>query len=262
MRKIAFRPLSFEKQMTVFLPVVMLFLLLIGVLAVSRSREGANQEGSGSISAAPVAGAPPVSFLVTVHGDRLQYLTLLTVDMATPRVGICSYDPTTRLPDGTAAEIYEKSGALALQRAFQKSLSSPLDFYLDFSYDELQELIQYYGGGVNVDLPKAVFRTDDAGLPVSFRSGEWHLSAYQVYELMLAAEGEPALSCPIASSLWCDMINRYLTDRRDFTRDFSVLATVGDTNIKIFHLESSLPALRGLVRYAPLGVIEERRRDR
>ncbi len=261
MRKIAFRPLSFEKQMTVLLPVVMLFLLLVGVLAVSRGREAAGadpKEGSGTSAAAAVSGAPPTSFLVTVHGDKLQYLTVLTADPSVPRVGVCSYDPTTRLPDGTATEIYDAGGIRVLQTALQKSLSIPLDFYLDFSYDELQELVQYYGGGVGVSLPKAVLKTDDTGLPVSFPSGEWHLSAYQIYELMRSAEGEPTLSSPVASSLWCDMINRYLIEGRDLSRDFSVLASTCDTNLKIFHFESSLPTLRELVRCAPLGVIEER----
>ncbi len=264
MRKITFRPLSFEKQMTVLLPVVMLFLLLIGVLAVSRSREQvsttAPEGGTAPSATAPVSEAPPVYLLATVHGESLHYLTVIKVDPATPRVSICSFSPTTRLPDGTAAELYGEGGIRALQTALQKSLSIPLDFYLDFSYDGLKDLVQYYGAGVTIALPQALTRVDETGLPVSFPAGELHLSAYQTYELMKAAAEEPELIVPVASSLWCGMINRYLTEGREFRRDFSVLTAAGDTNIKIFHLESCLPILREMTRYAPLGVVEERGR--
>ena len=65
MRKLCLRQVSFEKQMTVFLPLLSVVLLLCSVLGVARVRQTDAPSGEGERTA-PVSGEP-----VTVAPNRL-----------------------------------------------------------------------------------------------------------------------------------------------------------------------------------------------
>ncbi len=257
MRRILLKRLSFEKQMTVLLPTVMLVLLLFGVLVVSRSRERAAVDPGESTAATRASSSDTgaVNILVLLHGETLHHLTLVGIHPDADHIAVSSMALDLSLPAGTAAEVYESGGAPSLQAELEKRLAVPLDFYVDLSYDGLRKLLEYIGGGVTVTLPQAVSRVDEAGLSVSFPAGELHLFAYPVYELMQAVAAEPPeVSLPTATSLWCGVAERLLAADRQPVRDFSALANAADTNIKIFHLESYRSALQAVMTRRLLAV--------
>lgn len=259
MRRLALKRLSFEKQMTVLLPMVMLLALLMGMLAVSRKRETASVDAGEGIAApsvsSPVSTAPAVNILLLLRDQSLDFITVVRFKPVGALITVSAIDPDIVLSGGTAAQIYQLSGASAVREQLEQTLALPLDFYADFSYDGLRRLVQYYGDGVSITLPQAVSRVDAVGLSVSFPAGKLHLSARQIYELMLAAaQTEATLRLPLVSSLWCGLFNDYLTPERELTRDFSAMSAACDTNIKIFHWEAYLPALEQMAQYAPVAV--------
>lgn len=240
MRRIHLKPIPFYIQMTVFLPLIMIFLLCIGILVFNRLQETPPQEE------APVAEtpAPPVGVLCILREGETAFYTAVTVDPATRTV---SAKPLT---DAAFHDLYLAHGAAFLREHLYNN-GIAVDFYVDITFEELRELLQYLGGGVAVTLEEGVTHTDSAGLTVSFPAGAHTLSANQTADLLRGMAKREEASKTVAQ-LWADAVCRYLVKERDLLADYTVLEDTGETDIRIYDFHKALPYIKKVTEEGPL----------
>ena len=133
MRKLCLRQVSFEKQMTVFLPFLSVVLLLCSVLGVARVRQTDAPSGEGERTA-PVSGEP-VTVAVLFCADEAVLVTALRIEPQNGRILLAA-----------APSAFVGDHAVTLDAAGVRSL------------------LEYYGDGVPVTLKEAVSYTDESGL--------------------------------------------------------------------------------------------------
>lgn len=241
MKRIHLKPIPFYIQMTVFLPLVMIFLLCVGILVFNRLQNVSSKEE------VPVAEtpAPPVGVLCILREGETAFYTAVTVDPATRTVS------ARPLNDTAFHDMYLAHGA-AFLREYLYNNGVAVDFYVDVTFEELRELLQYLGDGVAVTLPQAVAYTDAAGLSVSFPAGMLNLSANRTADLLRGIVGRDTATDTVAA-MWADILCRYLVKERETAADYKALADVGETDIRIYDFHAALPHIKKMTARGSLG---------
>ncbi|MBP3382245.1 MAG: LCP family protein [Clostridia bacterium] len=177
----------------------------------------------------------PVGVLCILREDETAFYTVVTVDPTARTV--------TALPltDNEIDEIYRKDGAAVLRDRLQEK-GEQVDFYVDVTFEQMREWLQYLGNGVGVTLQENITYTDTAGLVVSFPAGTLTLSANQTADMLRAVEPLPTAAQTVAN-VWAGIVRRYTTQDRNFTADYTALTDIGETDIHIYDFQKALPHL-------------------
>ncbi len=215
MRKLCLRQVSFEKQMTVFLPLLSVVLLLCGVLGVSRVRQTDAPSGEGERTA-PVSGEP-VTVAVRFCANEAVLVTALRIEPQNGRILLAA-----------APSAFVGDHAVTLDAAGVRSL------------------LEYYGDGVPVTLKEAVSYTDESGLRAAFPAGRVRLFANQAAEILTVAAARGQTD--IALSLLEGALKSYLSPHRPFADDFAALAAAADTDIRIYHFHRCVAVLTAMAQ--------------
>lgn len=240
MRKLRLKSISFEKQMTVVLPLFMVVLLLIGILIVNRLRvttptdAGEGKAGFDTIEQ-PLPITKPIKVVFILHDHKTAFFSLLDMQPT----GAVTVAPLTNV-----GEIYKDKGAIVLREAVGAT------YYADITFENMRQILQYYGDGAAVTLEHAVHYTDEAGLSVSFPAGKLHLSSNQVSDLLHALADERD-AANVVAALHADMFNRYMYTSRDATNMYGIFAEYADTDIRIYDFEKHLPLIQALAARTP-----------
>lgn len=219
-------------QMTVFVPIVAGVLLIIGILVFNRMQETQPIEETPQ----PAVQIASVGVLCILRENDTAFYTVVKVD---PAAGTVTATPLT---DDETDEIYRKSGAAALRERLEEK-GKQADFYVDITFEQMREWLQYLGSGVGVTLQENITYTDDTGLAVSFPAGVMTLSANQTADMLRAVTPLPTAVRTVAD-LWEDIVRRYTVKDRNFTADYTALTDIGDTDIHIYDFEKALPHLK------------------
>lgn len=232
MKRLHLKPIPLYIQMTVFLPIVLAVLLTAGILAFNRMQKDP-----------PVEEVPqtqmqvsPVGVLCILREDETVFYTVVTVD---PTAGTVTAMPLT---DSETDELYRKDGAAVLLEHLQEQ-GKRVDFYVDVTFEQMREWLQYLGGGVGVTLQENVTYTDTSGLTVAFPAGVLTLSANQTADMLRAVTPMPTAARTVAN-VWEGIVRRYTAKDRDFTADYTALTDIGDTDIRIYDFQKALPYLK------------------
>ncbi len=239
MKRIHLKPIPFYIQMTVFLPLTMILLLCIGILVFHRVQQEPPAE------AIPEAQTliSPVGVLCILREGETVFYTAVTVDPTAHTV------TATPITDAEAHDIYTVYGAAVLrERLYDAGL--PVDFYVDITFEQLREWLQYLGDGIGVTLEQTARYTDDAGLSVSFPAGILTLSANRTADFLRAIRQQQSAGQTVAA-LWGDIVCRYLVKGRSFAADYTALVDTGETDIRIYDFHRALPYLEKVAREGP-----------
>lgn len=232
MKRLHLKSIPLYIQVTVFLPIVLALLLLIGILIFNRMQETALIEKLPDEETR----VSPVGVLCILREEETVFFTVVTVDPTAAKV------TATPLTDGLINEIYQKDGAAVLLDRLQKQ-GKQIDFYVDVTFEQMREWLQYLGDGVGVTLQENVTYTDVTGLTVSFPAGVLTLSANQTADMLRAVSPLPTATRTVAN-IWEDIVHRYTVKDRNFTSDYAVLTDVGDTDIRVYDFQKALPHLK------------------
>ncbi len=235
MKRLQLKSIPFYIQMTVFLPIVMVLLLTVGILVFNRMQETPPLEEI-PLTEATVA---PVSVLCILREEQTAFYTVVTVDPTARTV------TATPLTDSETDTIYQEDGAAVLLDRLEQR-GEKVDFYVDVTFEQLREWLEYLGNGIGVTLPENITYTDDTGLMISFPAGNLTLSANQTADMLRALEQQPTAVRTVAD-IWENMMRRYIVKGRDFTSDYTALTDIGDTDIRIYDLHKALPHLKKMV---------------
>lgn len=246
MRRLRLKGISIEKQMTVFLPITMSLLLLIGTLTVNRLRETAPAdagEGKTISEEQPLPITEPIRVLFILHEKETAFFSVLDIQPT----GTVTVTPIT---DDSAVRIYENEGADVLRHSMQAT------YYADITFEGLRQMLQYYGDGGMVTLSSPLEYTDDAGLSVAFPAGKLRLSANQLLDL-LRALANAADSADTVAALHTDLLDRYVNETRISADIYAVFAEYADTDIRIYDFEKHLPLIEALAARTPVAEAAE-----
>ncbi len=232
MKRLHLRTIPFYIQMTVFLPIVMVLFLVIGILVFNRVQKAPPKEEN----MPPEAVIAPVDVLCILREQETVFYTVVTVD---PMIQTVTAKPLT---DKETDTVYRSDGAAVLLEALQER-GEEVDFYVDITFEQMREWLQYLGNGVGVVLDDKVTYTDAAGLTVSFPAGAITLSANQTADMLRGVAKQPH-SSQTAAILWENLVRRYTVKERDFASDYTALTDIGDTNIRIYDFHKALPHLQ------------------
>ncbi len=232
MKRLQLKSIPFYIQMTVFLPIVMVLLLGVAILVFHRMQKAPFLE---ELPQKEIT-VQPVGVLCILREEQTVFYTLVTVDPTAREVN------ATPLVDRETDEVYRKDGAAVLLERLQ-ARGEEADFYVDVTFEQLREWLQYLGNGIGVTLPEKVTYTDTAGLAVSFPSGQLTLSANQTADMLRAVARYPTAATTVAG-IWENMVERYTKKERNFTSDYTALTDIGDTDIRIYDLHKALPHLK------------------
>ncbi len=235
MRKIQLKEVSFEKKMTILLPIFMSVLLLLGTTTVNRIRKVEAVEGQGGRQigeqqALPIA--EPLRIVCVLEEGENAFLTVLHIE---PQ-GVIKTEPIT---DGDLMALYKRDGAAVLKESLQA------EYYADITFEGLKQMLEYYGDGATVTLDGALQYTDDAGVTISFPAGQLHLSANQVLDLLRALSGEKDGAETVAA-LHAELFERYVDTKREAAHIYAAFVENADTDIRIYDFEKYSALLQAL----------------
>jgi len=240
MRRLQLKPIPFYIQMTVFLPLVMILLLCVGILVFNRMQKIPQKEETPATE--PIVS--PVGVLCVLREGETAFFTEVSVDPTARTVR------ATPLTDGAIKDIYDTHGAAYLREWLYDS-GTAVDFYLDITFEQLRELLQYLGSGIAVTLEETVTHTDAVGLTVSFPVGMHTLSANQTVDLLRGIAEKGAQGETVAY-LWADILCRYMVKERNPLADYTALVDMGDTDIRIYDFHKALPYIKKVTEEGPL----------
>ncbi len=232
MKRLHLKSISLYIQMTVFLPIVLALLLVLSILVFHRMQQK------------PIIEEPiqqevvvaPVGVLCILREEETIFYTVLTVD---PSAKTVSAKPLT---DSQTDMVYRQNGAAVLLDRLQEQ-GEAVDFYVDVTFEQMRQWLQYLGSGVGVTLQQEITYTDTAGLTVSFPSGNLELSANQTADMLRAVTQHTYADMTVAR-VWENIAKRYIIKDRNFMADYKALTDVGETDIRIYDFYRALPYLQ------------------
>ena len=232
MKRLRLKPIPFYIQMTVLLPIVLMLLLLFGVLVFNRMQQMLVIEEEIQVDER----VPPVSVLCILHEQETAFFTVVTVDVSANKV------MATSLLDEQTAQIYHEKGAAVLLEHIQQQ-GGVIQYYIDITFDEMREWLQYLGSGVTVTLEEVMYYTDSSGLTITFPTGTVVLSANQTADMLRAVATRPRAYVTV-EEMWENVVKRYVVRDRDLLSDYTALTDIGDTDIYIYDFHKALPHLK------------------
>lgn len=243
MRRLELRKISIEKQMTIFLPLAMSLMVLIGILTVNRLRQaeavnGGEGQQLSEMTEPSISDAEPVCVLLILHEQEELFLSRLQID---PKAGQVMIDPVT--VSSEMREVYRNGGAAVLREKLAAEQNTVLDYYADITFEGLWAMLQHYGEGAVVTFAHAVEYKDAAGLFVSFPAGKVRLSANQLPDL-LRALGKEKDGAQTVAALHADLFDRYVDETKKPADIYAVFAENADTDIRIYDYEKHLPVMQ------------------
>ncbi len=145
--------------------------------------------------------------------------------------------------DKTLMEIYRKSGSAAAVTAVSETLALPIRHHIALSSEKAETWFNYLENGVNIPLEKAINITDANGRSVRLQAGEHTIIGEQAVCLLNNSGRSDALSKEFPAQLTAAMINQYLYKERHLSRDFTQIANLSKTSLRIGDFNDYRPIL-------------------
>lgn len=140
------------------------------------------------------------------------------------------------LTDGntTLAEALNKKGATKAASVVGDALELPVSHHMVMSFAQAENFLNYLENGVTLTLPQTIEFVDENGAKLQLKAGKQTLNAAQAVSLLRYEDWkDPADRQSIATRLVHAILNAYVREGRYFTGDFSTLANLCQTDLRI-----------------------------
>ncbi len=242
MRKLRLKPIQ-NRWVWGILALVVLSLGVVTAIATVGRVQTQSLSSSSTHSTTPQTTArrqlPPV---VLVVGEKEKiFFTQVSVDVTDRTIAVSPALPTAQISAKEAERIYINEG---IKGFCEKVYPAATDMiYAAFTFEDMRELLQYYGDGLEIVLNEPLEYTDAVGMTTGFPAGKRWLSANQVADLLRGLSAEDVEARRIVAELWVDFFKRYISGERDLLKDYSAFANCCDTNIRIYTMVEYVPLL-------------------
>ncbi len=151
-------------------------------------------------------------------------------DPANAAVTVTAVPDDTPTDDGlTLSSLYQKHGGARAAEAVAARINKPTKHYLSLSADKAEKWFNRLENGLNFTTTAALKFSAADGSTSTLPVGEHTLGAVQITALLSYAE-TPDQVC---ADLLTAMLQQYLRTERHLASDFSFLANIGQTSLRI-----------------------------
>lgn len=231
-----FRMPSKRMQYVLAFTALLLTLALVFCWMVIRHKMDETQGGTSSDDSSSTASSiaytaeDEAHLLLVVEDEDSARFILVHADPANSAIRVMAVPENTLAVDGLSlTPLYQKHGAAYIVDQLAKLIGQPLRHYAAVTADSAEKWFARLGGDLAFMLDEAVVITDEGGVQSTLNAGEHTLSAAQATALLC----HPTASEDLRAKIIAAMLRQYLHSGRNLTADFSYLANMAQTGLRI-----------------------------
>lgn len=189
---------------------------------------------SSAVSDSLYAAEDKANLLVIYNGNDITRFILLQADPAQKRIHITGIPRDITVDDGmTLSTVYQKSGAALVTDLLSSSLELPIHHYVAITEDKAETWFGRLESGLPYTLPEKIEHTEN-DITTTLSAGKHTLSATQaVTVLNHTAWQDSTLNDRVGAEIIAAMLDAYMKHGRNLQTDFSYLANLTQTSLRI-----------------------------
>lgn len=227
-----------SKRMQYVLAITALLLacaLVISWMVIRQKAEEARENSTTSDDVSSAISAPAYSeedegyLLLIINSEETSRFILVHSDPANIKISVTTIDENAVTEnDLTLTPLYKKFGAVKVSELLAKTENISLKHYIALSESAAQRWFARFEGGITVmvDTPITIL-AQEGQEPLTFGAGEQHVNATEATALLARADDFTA------ARVIAGMLGQYLRDKRYLLTDFSYLANIAQTSLRI-----------------------------
>ncbi len=195
-----------------------------------RQENNASSDNPSSVISADAFTAEDEGHLLLIVGDEdATRFILVNTDPANSAIRVTAVAEDAITSDGmTLTPLYQKSGAARIVSLLASAADIPLRHYAAVSKTNTERWFSRFDGAINMTLSETItFCVTENGEKQQLEAGEHTLAAATATELILYADGQ------IGAQVIAAMLGQYLQEGRYLPTDFSYLANIAQTSLRI-----------------------------
>ncbi len=195
-----------------------------------RQQNSTSSDNSSSAISADAFTADDEGYLLLIIGDEdVTRFILVNADPANNAIRVTAVAEDAVTSDGmTLTPLYQKNGAARVVSLLASAADIPLRHYAAVSTANTERWFSRFEGGINMTLPESVtLGTHEEGDDQVFEAGEHTLGSGAATDLLIKADGQVGVQVITA------MLGQYLREGRYLSSDFSFLANIAQTSLRI-----------------------------
>lgn len=230
-----------SKKMQYALAVIALLLVLCLVFSWMMIRHKLDQMHTASSSPDDSSAVSKIEYsqeeksnaLLIYHTDETVRFMLVQADPAAKGIHLASISEEITLGDSTLSEIYKKEGAVQVTNALADALDLPLRHYISMSDSKAVSWFSRLENGVEITLPEKIEYTENV-VSHTLPKGKQVLDASQIKAVLGYTDwNDRARFDRVGVEIIAAMLNQYMDSDRNLTADFSQLANLVQTSLRI-----------------------------
>ncbi len=166
--------------------------------------------------------------LLIVSGEDTTTFILVNTDPANNRIRVTAVAEDAVTSDGlTLTPLYQKNGPAHIVSLLASTADIPLHHYAAVTATNTERWFSRFESGVNITLPEAIsLGAQENGDQQTLDAGEHTLGAGTATELLIHDE-------QIGAQVIAAMLSQYFREGRNLSSDFSYLANIAQTSLRI-----------------------------
>lgn len=227
-----------SKKMQYVLAITALLLacaLVISWMVIRHKAEEARENSSSTNDASSVVSAPAYTdedagyLLLIIHNEDTARFILVHSDPANNKINVSTIDENSVSEnDLSLTPLYHKFGAPKVAELLAKTENIPLRHYAAVSDSAAQRWFARFEGGITVMVDSAItIPAQKEEQPLEFEAGEQIVNATEATTLLTRADDFTA------ARVITGMLKQYLHEVRYLPTDFSYLANIAQTSLRI-----------------------------
>lgn len=228
-----------SKKMQYFIAFTALLLVLAAVigwmlirhkLSLIGSEDGTSNPSSSAIAAEQYTADDEAHLLVIFTDDTVTRFTLIRTDPANAAITVTAIPDSATSDDGqTLSVLYQKYGGARTASAVASVLEVPLRHYMAVSADNAEKWCGRLENGLTVTVASPLSYPAADGTMAQLSVGEHTLNAAETVALLGYADTPDQITADILAA----MLRQYLRTGRTLSADFSFLANIAQTGLRI-----------------------------
>ena len=192
---------------------------------LEQAREETSSNDSSAVSTVTYTAEDTADLLVIVSDDETARFILVHADPANKAVRVINLPEDIITADGlTLTALYQKCGSAYIVSQLAANTGRPLRHYLTVSRADVEKWFARLGNDLTVTLKEDMVILDDSSTQNALTAGEHTLNAKQATALIFQNKGDEIIAA---------MLRQYLQNKRNLHGDFSYLANLSHTSIRI-----------------------------
>ncbi len=192
---------------------------------LEQARDEASSDDSSDSSVITYTDEDAADLLVIVNDDETARFILVHADPKNKAIRVTNLPEDAITTDGlTLTALYQKHGSGYVVSQLAARTGRPLRHYLSISRANTEKWFARLGNDLAVTLKNDIVISNESGTQNTLTAGAHTLNATQATKLILHTEGDEIIAA---------MLRQYLQSKRNLSADFSSLANLSQTSIRI-----------------------------